>query len=154
MPTVRPLTPTAEQLGKRPVQLLVRGLFHRCPVCGGGKVVVRWFGLVDRCPTCAFRFNRIEGHSIGYVGLNTIVVFGVMFVSLMTAFFLTVPELPTVPLMASALIPATFGPIVFLPSSRTLWTAIDLLMRPLDPGECDPRFIVAEPTTGRPLLDD
>jgi predicted metal-binding membrane protein len=40
-----------------------------------------------------------------------------------------------VPLLVAAVLVAVVFPIVFLPWSRTLWTAIDLRMRPLEPGE-------------------
>ena len=41
----------------------------------------------------------------------------------------------------TAVLPAAILPILLFPSSRMMWTAIDLIMRPLDPGEIDPRFI-------------
>ena len=44
--------------------------------------------------------------------------------------------------------PAFLGPILFAPGSRTTWTAIDLIMRPLTPGEIDPRFIKVDPEAG------
>jgi hypothetical protein len=34
-----------------------------------------------------------------------------------------------------AVLTAVMFPVLFVPWSRTLWTAIDLLMRPLEPGE-------------------
>jgi hypothetical protein len=44
---------------------------------------------------------------------------------------------------------ALLGPLVFFPPSRTLWTAADLLMRPLATGEIDPRFVVVDPERDR-----
>jgi hypothetical protein len=38
--------------------------------------------------------------------------------------------------IASA-VTAVVVPLVFFPSSKTLWTAIDLLMRPLEAGEAE-----------------
>jgi hypothetical protein len=45
---------------------------------------------------------------------------------------------------------ALLGPLLFFPASRMLWTAIDLLMRPLAPGEIDPRFVKVDPYRDRP----
>lgn len=142
--------PTVVQLGLRPSRLLVRGFFGRCPACGGGHVFRRWFGMVDRCPTCTLKFERVEGHWIGSLGLNTTVVFGVMLVVLLAVTLLSYPTVPTVPLLVIEVSLALFGPLLFFPPSRTLWTAIDLLMRPLAPGEIDPRYVKVDPERDRP----
>ena len=44
---------------------------------------------------------------------------------------------------------AVVGPLLFFPSSRMMWTALDLLMRPLGPGEIDPRFVKVDPERDR-----
>jgi hypothetical protein len=49
-----------------------------------------------------------------------------------------------------ALIPAGLGPILFFPSSRMMWTAIDLILRPLTPGEVDPRYVKTDPARDHP----
>ena len=43
-------------------------------------------------------------------------------------------------------------PILFLPFSKTVWLAADLLMRPLEPGEVRPGYgpQPGEPATPRP----
>lgn len=138
------------QLGVRPSTMLWRGLFIRCPACGGRHVFRNWFAMVERCPTCTLRFERIEGHWIGSLGLNTTVVFGVMLVVLLGGSIATYPEVPLAPLLGAELSIALLGPLVFFPPSRTLWTAADLLMRPLAPGEIDPRFVVVDPERDRP----
>ncbi|OWY59073.1 hypothetical protein B7486_76515, partial [cyanobacterium TDX16] len=63
----------------RPGVLLWRGATMRCPVCGRHGVVRHWVGLREQCPRCGFAFERTEGHSIGYIGLNTMVTFTLMF---------------------------------------------------------------------------
>ncbi|MFM7062821.1 MAG: hypothetical protein ACKO04_04915 [Actinomycetes bacterium] len=75
--------PTPVQLGVRPSTLLWRGLFIRCPACGGRHVFRNWFAMADRCPTCTLRFERVEGHWIGSLGLNTTVVFTAMLLILL-----------------------------------------------------------------------
>jgi uncharacterized protein (DUF983 family) len=141
---------TPVQLGVRPSRLLVRGLFRRCPACGGGGIFTHWFGMSDRCPTCTLLFERVEGHWIGSLGLNTTVVFSVMLVVLLGVTLIGYPDPPIGLLLVVEILLAGLGPLLFFPSSRTLWTAMDLLMRPLRSGEIDPRFVKVDPGRDRP----
>lgn len=59
----------------------------------------------------------------------------VLFVVGIAGFVLTYPELPLLPLVSTAVATAVLFPIVFYPFSKTLWTAIDLRMRPPESGE-------------------
>jgi hypothetical protein len=118
--------------------MLARGLWRRCPVCGRGKLFRRWFTLVERCPGCGLRFERIEGHWVGSLGLNTIVTFVLLFVVVVVGLVLAAPGFEGVEgALLAAAGTAVLCPLVFFPSSRTLWTAIDIWMRPLRPGEVD-----------------
>jgi hypothetical protein len=45
------------------------------------------------------------------------------------------PDFAMVPLVVAAVVTAVVVPLAFYPSSKTMWTAIDILMRPLEPGE-------------------
>jgi len=119
----------------RSTRVLVRGLARRCPVCGQGELFTHWFTLADRCPRCSFRFERIEGHWLGALGLNTIVSFSVLFVVVVAGLVLSHPDFAMVPLVVAAVVTAVVVPLAFYPSSKTMWTAIDILMRPLEPGE-------------------
>ena len=120
-------------------RLFGRALRRRCPVCGGGGIFHRWVSMEERCPTCGFRFERIEGHWIGSLGLNTIITFGLGMLVLGVGYALMHPD-PNIPvLLAAVLVVAVAGPLVLFPWTRTLWSAADLLMRPLDPDdEVDP----------------
>lgn len=148
----RPEVPTTVQLGVTPTRMLVRGLFARCPVCGTGDQFSRWFRMTERCPHCDLLYERVDGHWIGGIGVNTVAVMGLMMIVLLSV-ALTVgmrdTELPFGELMAAELLIAALGPLVFFPSSRMLWTAIDLLMRPLKFGEVDPRYVVVDPERDR-----
>ncbi len=135
---------TSSIIGVGNLSMLLRGFFLRCPICGGGHVIRKWFFVVDRCPTCDMKYQRVEGHVIGYIGLNTIFTFSITFVSLIVTSILMVPNIETMPLVLAAVVPAAVLPILLLPSSRMMWTAIDLIMRPLQPDEVDPRFLVDE----------
>lgn len=91
--------------------------------------------MVERCPRCDLRFERIEGHMAGALGVNTVVSILVVFAVGVSGFVITFPELPLLPLVATITTVATVFPIFFYPFSKTLWTAIDLRIRPPSPGE-------------------
>jgi uncharacterized protein (DUF983 family) len=132
-PDPRPLT-----LGR----LLWRGVTKRCPVCGGGCLFTGWFSIRDRCPRCDFPLERIEGHWMGALGMNTIVSFGALFVTIAVGVAVTYPDIPTALLMAIAVGVAVVVPLTFFPFSKTLWSAIDLAMRPLEPDDdVDPAWL-------------
>ena len=50
--------------------------------------------MVERCPKCNLRFERIEGHWVGAVGMNTIFSFTLLFLGLAILFFVTYPDIP------------------------------------------------------------
>ena len=146
----RKVIPFPVQVGERPTVILLRGLAARCPACGARHIFEQVFRMKDRCPRCSLKFERVEGHWIGSLGVNTTVVFGAMLLALMGITFAVYPD-DNVPLMLGVEISlALLGPLLFFPSSRMLWTAIDLLMRPLAPGEIDPRFVKVDPYRDRP----
>jgi len=100
--------------------------------------------------TAAFEISNghnVEGwdtwhaNAIGYIGLNTIVTFSTTFVVLLLGTILMAPDVRPWPLIIAAFIPAAVFPVFLLPSCRLAWTAIDLVMRPIIPGEIDPRFL-------------
>ena len=91
--------------------------------------------MVERCPRCDLRFERIEGHWTGALGVNTIVSFGLLAVTVVVGLILSAPEFEVLPLFVVAALEAILMPLFFFPFSKTIWTAIDLWMRPLVPGE-------------------
>lgn len=101
-----------------------------------------------RCPQCSLKFERIFGHSLGYIGLNTMVTFSATFVVLLVGSIATRPDIAVWPLVIAIICTSVVLPILFLPSAHTMWTAIDLIVRPLTPGEIDPRFVVVDPEVG------
>lgn len=148
-----PEVPTSKQVDVPPGRMLMRGLFAKCPVCGNRGQFRRWFKMSERCPTCELRYERVEGHWIGYIGVSTVAVMGLMLIVLAVVTFTvaaTDGDLPVGELLIALITIAVLGPLVFFPSSRMLWTAIDLLMRPLAPGEVDPRYVVVDPPRDRP----
>jgi uncharacterized protein (DUF983 family) len=117
---------------------LRRGLVGACPVCGGRRLFRRWFHMVEDCPRCGFHFERIEGHWLGSLGLNTVVTFVLLFAVLVVGLAVTVPDVPVLPLVLVGAGVGLLFPLLFFPVSRTLWTAIDLLARPPDASELAP----------------
>jgi uncharacterized protein (DUF983 family) len=124
-------------------RLLARGFTLRCPLCGGSGLFRHWFTISDRCPRCDFRLaDRIEGHWLGSLGMNMIVSITVLFFTMAVGLTLTYPEVAVVPMVTISVAVAIVVPLVFFPFSKTLWSAIDLAMRPLEPeDDVDPRWI-------------
>jgi hypothetical protein len=91
--------------------------------------------MVERCPRCDLRFERIEGHLAGALGINTVASIVVVFVVGIAGGVLTFPELPLLPLVATVTTVAALFPVLFYPYSKTVWTAIDLRIRPPEIGE-------------------
>lgn len=119
----------------KPSRLFARALVLRCPVCSSEGVVKGWFSLIERCPRCHFRFERIVGQQAGYIGMNTILSFGTLGIVVIGGFVLQYPDFSVFPLLVAALLTAVLAPLFFLPFSRLTWCATDLMMRPLEPGE-------------------
>jgi uncharacterized protein (DUF983 family) len=115
--------------------MLGRALLRRCPRCGGKAWFRGWFGKVDRCRTCGYRYERQPGFLLGALTINTIVTFGLLAAVLLVGTILSYPDIAVVPMLIAAAVVAVGVPIVFYPFSYTVWAAVDLTMRPLDPAE-------------------
>ena len=117
--------------------MVLRGLVRHCPRCGGGGLFSGWFRLKERCPSCGLRFEREEGFWLGaYVinmalGESGLVVF---FIVLIAVAF-NGGHINPWPFVAAAVLICVGGPLLTYPFSRTTWSAIDLIMRPLEPEE-------------------
>jgi len=92
------------------------------------------------------RFERIEGHWTGDLGINTIVSFGLLLVVLFVGTFAFWPSPPIIGMIIAAVAVAALVPLLFYPFSKTIWLALDLMMRPLEPNEVAPGFGPDEPT--------
>jgi uncharacterized protein (DUF983 family) len=122
--------------------MLWRGLTRRCPLCGAWGVFDGFFTKKDRCPRCNFPLKREEGHWIGALGMNTVVTFGLLLVTLGASVALTWEDRSGVAIFLPAFLVAGLTPVLFFGSSQTLWSAIDLAMRPVEPeDDVDPRWI-------------
>ncbi len=138
-----PMTPpSANPLGRGVIvpsehkgRTLLRGSTKRCGVCGQGHLFHRWFRMAEQCPRCGLEFERIDGHWTGDIGINTVVSFTALAFVLFGGLLVTWPDPPAGPLVVACLLTAVLVPLVFLPFSKTVWLAIDLVLRPLEPGE-------------------
>ena len=117
--------------------MLLRGLRKRCPRCGTGGLFQGWFQMRERCPGCHYRFEREEGWFLGAYVVNFGVTEGLLAIALGIYVILVAdnPDVSIVPIVIAGVVAAVGAPIVFYPFSRTVWAAIDLTLRPLDPHE-------------------
>jgi uncharacterized protein (DUF983 family) len=114
--------------------LLRRGFLKRCPRCGAGGIYDGWFRMKPRCPTCGYLFEREPGFFVGAYLINFAITEGFLFVLLMIfiGWKNTHPDTPVrIPIMIGLFI-GVVAPILFYPFSRTIWSAIDLAMTPLE----------------------
>jgi len=91
--------------------------------------------MLEECPRCHLWFERVEGHWIGAIGMNTILTFGTLLIVAVGGTIATFPDLAVTPLVIASVAVGLFMPVAIFPLSRTLWSAIDLLMTPLTPDD-------------------
>jgi len=112
--------------------LLRRAARRRCPICSQRGLFRDWVRMVPECPKCGLVFGRVPGHWLGSWFLNICVVQLVVVLILIIGVAATWPEPPMWIIGGATAVSALVVPFLFFPYSRTLWTAIDLAMRPLD----------------------
>ena len=127
---------TVGDVGPKPPvgKLLRRGCLKRCPRCGGGRIYQGWFKMKDRCPTCGYKFEREPGFFVGAYLINFAVTEGLLFVVIM-GYIVWKNANSSAGLLVPILVGLAFAvvaPIVFYPFSRTIWSAIDLAMTPIE----------------------
>ncbi len=94
--------------------------------------------MVDRCPGCGYRFEREEGFFLGAYVVNLAVTEGLLIVLAIIpaiVLFAADPDRSLGPLLASGLVAVIVGPLLFYPFSKTIWVAIELILRPADASE-------------------
>ncbi len=72
--------------------------------------------------------------------MNTIVTFGAILITALVGTALTVPDVPVGKLSVITVAAGLFMSVLFFPISKTLWSAVDVIMIDLEPGEVDPRY--------------
>lgn len=117
--------------------LLLRGVRKRCPNCGTGNLFRGWFRMVDRCGGCGMKFEREPGFFVGAYLISFAVTVILLFIGAMA--FIAVKAIdhdasPKTILIISLAVALLFPPF-FYPYSRTIWSAFDIGMTPLEDAE-------------------
>jgi hypothetical protein len=84
------------------------------------------------------RFEREEGFFLGAYVVNFGATEGLLLIVLMAYVLVqanSTDGVAVVPVMLAAIGAAVLMPLFFYPFSRTLWVAVELIMRPLEPHE-------------------
>lgn len=108
--------------------VVLRGLFRRCPACGGKEIFISWFQLKSSCPRCQFDFEREPGWWIGGLIVNMAAVLVVFSATFTIGVWATWPDVPWVGVQIANGLAITLTTIFFYPMSKTVWLGIDLLM--------------------------
>jgi len=121
------------------LKMLWRGVRRRCPWCGGrGAFFTGWFRKQERCRTCGIGWRRgYEGFELGALTISAIVCMGSLIVGLGVWIVATSPDIPVLRMIIVLGIAAVILPVIVYPSSYTTWQAVDLAMRPPQPGDAD-----------------
>ncbi len=135
-------TPIHEKPVGLPIgRTLKRGLRLQCPVCSEPKLFTGLFSMKEDCPTCGLHFERLDGHWLGALAVNTMVTFGLLFLALGATLIAFYPEFPLVPMLAIMLPLAAVAPLAFFRPTRTFWMAMDALLRPPQKGEVHDEYL-------------
>jgi uncharacterized protein (DUF983 family) len=109
------------------LDVLIRGLLHRCPNCGGNGVFRGLFKTNVRCDRCNFLVEREDGFFLGAMALN----FAAGAFPMVIIFALVFMERISVPLaMAIVIAWGLIVPIIFYRTSRSLWMMLVYLCIP------------------------
>src|SRR3546814_13797086 len=84
-------------------------------------------------PRCNYPTTRVEDQWIGSLGINMIVSFTLLVAVIGVGFTVTYPDPPVTTLLVIAVAVAALFPVFFFPISKSLWSAIDMAMRPPEP---------------------
>jgi hypothetical protein len=93
--------------------------------------------MVDRCPTCGIRFEREPGFFVGAYLINFAIAIGALFALSMGFVVLKAvdPQAGVAGPLVLGVVIAIGAPLLCYPSSRTVWSAIDIGMTPIEPDE-------------------
>lgn len=101
-------------------------------MCGEGHLFRHWFVMAPSCPGCGLVFRRSPGHWLGSWFLNVLLVQAVLVVGITIVVAVTWPDRPGWAIYSGCVAAALVVPVLVFPFTRTVWTAIDLIMRPLE----------------------
>ncbi len=110
--------------------LLARGLRQRCPVCGKGKIFAGFFKTYERCPVCAFIYEREPGYYTGAVAINLIIT---ELLIVIIAVPIAASRAVSIPVMAvmGVTLPILL-PLLFYRPAKSLWMSVDHFLHPVE----------------------
>ena len=116
---------------------MLRGVLKKCGRCGAGHLFDGWFDQKERCPGCGLKFEREPGFFVGAYLINFAIVIIMLFVLCMgfVAMKAIDADASVAPIVIAGLVIAVGAPVAFYPFSRTIWSAFDVGMTPLEPAE-------------------
>ena len=118
--------------------LFGRAMRLRCPWCGEGRLLETWSRLRRRCPHCGLRTDRgEEDFFLGAMVFNIALSEGMLAVLVVGIMVALWPDVPWRVLHVGGIVAMMLAPILFLPFSRTLWLALELVFRPLTETELE-----------------
>lgn len=116
-------------------KLLGRGLRRRCPRCGGGDLFPKFLTMVDDCPGCGLHFERDAGYWIGAMIIATAFALAAFLAVFAAGIALMWPEVRWNLIIVATIAATGIVPVFGYPTSRTVWVALDLSVRPLEADE-------------------
>jgi uncharacterized protein (DUF983 family) len=111
------------------VVALGRGSLKRCPRCGNRRLFLSWFRMKEACNSCGLPLEREVGGFLGAIAINYGVTGAVFIAILVAVVWATVPDVPVWPLLGVSAVVTIGVPLLFYPFSKTIWLAIDLVLR-------------------------
>ena len=86
--------------------------------------------MVERCPRCGYRFEREEGFFLGAYVINLAITQLALGIFIAAGIIATLPDPPALRLTLLGVVVAVGVPLLAYPFSKTLWTAVDMVMHP------------------------
>jgi uncharacterized protein (DUF983 family) len=108
-----------------------RAIRRRCPRCGTPGIWESFTRTRPECPTCGLRFDRGESdYFYGAYLLNFLAAELLPVAAFIVGLIVTWPTPPWNMLTAMTVALAIISPILLYPTTKALWLAIDLILRP------------------------
>ena len=116
----------------RAARILGRGLLLRCPNCGSRGILESWFRLRTRCPGCGLVLDRGESdYFLGAYLVNLVAVELVVTAAMGLVGVATWPRVPWTALTWGGVVFAALAAIACYPLTKSLWLAVDVVLRPV-----------------------
>jgi uncharacterized protein (DUF983 family) len=125
------MTGRANSTSRDTRRAISRAIRRRCPRCGASGVWTSFMRMRPQCPNCGLELDRGESdYFYGAYMLNFIAAELVPVVVFVVALIVTWPNPNWNALTAVTVVLAIVAPIVLYPTTKALWLAVDLMLRP------------------------